>query len=892
MKRFLIALIALVIAAPLHAQTANQAQVRLVVVDETGAGIPAAAIVLTPASGAPITAVSDERGLATLPAVPVGAAQLHVEFPGFEPLDQPLNVKRGANNQSVTLKIAGLQEEVVVNDTASVEDRSGNSQTTTLEQSEIDQLPDDPDDLADVLTQMTGGQGAVFQVNGFRGGRLPSRDEIRQIRFRTNSFSADNHDAGRVQIEIITRPNVREWSGNANLGLRSDAFNARNPFATTKTPEDINRFNTGIRGPLVPGKTSIRLNIDGNRSTESDTIFALSPDGTQLAQSFRRPSDRTNVTAGIEHALTKNQTLRVEYRNSDGTNHNLGVGGFNLLERGYERTTSDRQLRAQVQGLVGKTTLNELRFQYDAQSNVQSSLSNARSIVVLDAFSAGGAGVASNGSSKTFELADNLDFNVGRKHAMRVGFLLDGGQYSNFDARNANGTFTFSSFDAYLAGIPTQYTERDGQVQTSFNAYQLGLYWQDDIRVNKAFSYSVGLRQEMQSLIDRKVNLMPRFGFTANPWGPKTTFRGGYGMFYDWYDTSLYDQTLRVNGVAQRDLLVLNPGYPEPFAGIDPIVLPGGRVQAASDLKLPFEHQASFSIERAVSQNLTLQAAYQMLRGRNQLRSVNINAPDENGIRPEQTVGTVTQIESSGKSVSDRVTINANYRFPARRMFVNANYNLGRLDNYADSALQLPANSLDPNAEWGPSSQDVRNRFNALVNFPIAAGFRMNTQINAQSALPYTITTGRDDNQDGVVNDRPEDVGRNSERGAARWDMSLRLGKTIGFGGARPGAGGQGGGRQGGGGGRRGGAAPAQLQQVGPGGGGRGPGGPGGGGGGGFFGDGANQRFTVEFYAQGNNILNRTNFVSYSGNRLSRYYLQPIAASQARRIEVGLQFRF
>ena len=56
---------------------------------------------------------------------------------------------------------------------------------------------------------MAGGSGAVFQVNGFRGGRLPSRDEIRQIRFRTNSFSADNHDAGRTQIEIITRPNVR-----------------------------------------------------------------------------------------------------------------------------------------------------------------------------------------------------------------------------------------------------------------------------------------------------------------------------------------------------------------------------------------------------------------------------------------------------------------------------------------------------------------------------------------------------------------------------------------------------------------------------------------------------------------------------------------------------------
>jgi hypothetical protein len=56
---------------------------------------------------------------------------------------------------------------------------------------------------------------------------------------------------------------------------------------------------------------------------------------------------------------------------------------------------------------------------------------------------------------------------------------------------------------------------------------------------------------------------MPRVGATWT--APlKLTVRGGYGIFYDWYDTGLYDQTLRVNGVDQRDLLIFNPGYPEP----------------------------------------------------------------------------------------------------------------------------------------------------------------------------------------------------------------------------------------------------------------------------------------------------------------------------------------
>ena len=178
---------------------------------------------------------------------------------------------------------------MVVSDLASIDDRSGNAQTTTLEQDEIDSLPDDPDELAEVLRQMTGGSGATFQVNGFRGGRLPSREEIRQIRFRTNSFSADNHDAGRTQIEIITRPNVREWSGNANMGLRTDVFNARNAFARTETPEEFRRFNMGFRGPIVAGKTSLRLSLDGNRSFDTPAIFALNEDGSIYRDQVRRP---------------------------------------------------------------------------------------------------------------------------------------------------------------------------------------------------------------------------------------------------------------------------------------------------------------------------------------------------------------------------------------------------------------------------------------------------------------------------------------------------------------------------------------------------------------------------------------------------------------------------
>ena len=899
MTRLLLAFILLVITTPLAAQqgaaqssnagTANQSQLRIIVMDETGAGIPAATIVVTPQGREPVTFNADDRGVASSPALPVGPVTVQVDYPGFNPHVSTLTLRRGAVNHTITLKIAGLTEEIVVNETQNADDQRGNALSTTLEQDEIDALPDDPEELAEVLTAMAGPGGATFVMNGFTGGRLPTREEIRTIRFRNNSFSADNHDAGRTQIEIVTRPNTN-WAGNANVNLRGDALNARQPQARIETPQQDTQFQFGIRGPIVARRTSFNFNANGVSGYRSEPIIAIDENGNAFDEYARSTNDQRNVRFGVEHALTTNQSLFFQFERNENDGRGQGVGGFNLPERASARSNNSNQGRFRLQGLVGRTSLNELRIQVNRNSNENWSVSDAPTIIVQDAFSAGGAGVNSRSRTEAFEIADNFDFNVGTRHQMRVGLILEADTYANFDERNKAGTFTFTTLENYRLGLPARYTRRDGTLDTKFNQYQLGFYWQDDIRLHRNFSLSLGLRNEMQSRIDDRVNLMPRVGFSLAPWGSQTTaVRGGYGLFYDWYEASLYDQTLRVDGVRQRDLMILFPGYPDPFsANAQTVILPSGRIQASPDLEMPRVHQASLGVSRRLGQNMELQVSYQMLRGRNQIRSINVNAPVD-GIRPDPTAGNVTQFESTGRSQSDSLSVQTMFRVPARQMFMRFSYTLGQSKNSADTATSLPSDSLNPDIDWGPSRQDIRHRVQAMAQVPVFLGVRTSVQFNAQSGAPYNLTTGEDPNNDGVFNERPFGVGRNSLRGEPTWGLNLNVSRRFAIGGSRTGTGGN---PQGPPAGVAPGGAPAAPLFTQGGGGGRGGfGGPGGRGGrpGGPEGS---SRYSVELFANANNVLNRVTRTGYTGNMLSPFFGQATGVGRPREINIGLRFNF
>ena len=64
----------------------------------------------------------------------------------------------------------------------------------------------------------------------------------------------------------------------------------------------------------------------------------------------------------------------------------------------------------------------------------------------------------------------------------------------------------------------------------------------------------------------------------------------------------------------------------------------------------------------------------------------------------------------------------------------------------------------------------------AYANVPLFKRLALGTSFRVQSALPYNITTGRDDNGDTISNDRPAGVTRNAARALINAMTDLRAG--------------------------------------------------------------------------------------------------------------------
>jgi hypothetical protein len=871
----LLCLFAVAVPAPGRAEDQSRGRLVVTVVDQTNAVIPAASVVVEQeetGSGLPVSAsaATSGVGVAVVDGLPDGRYTVTIRFAGFEPtVLREVRVRGRDTRLRATLKIAKLDEAVTVSrdrQTSALDPR-GSAFSSVLTREQIDALPDDPDEMEAALKALAP-PGSVIRVDGFTGGRLPPKSQIRSIRLpRMDMFAAQNHGGmgGMVFIDIMTMPGNGPLRGNADFNFLDDALNARNPFAPVKGAEQVRLYGYGLAGTIAPNRTSFTINGGGGYQYTSSSLLAALPDGSVATDAMRQPRDSYNVSARLDHAFNKDHALRASFDRDASSSRNLGVGGFNLFNRGFETRSSGNVLRLSENGPIGRRFFTDTRLQVKWSDTRSQSATEAPTIRVQDAFTSGGAQQSGGQRATEIELATDLDY-VRGAHSWRTGVLLEGGSYRADDMSNYLGTYTFASLADYAAGRPATYTRRVGDPNVRYSTWQAAAYLQDDWRISRSVLVSPGVRYGVQGHARDRVNLSPRI---AAAWSPfkngRLTLRGSYGYFYDWIAGDLYKQSVLIDGFRQRELNVASPSYPDPGAG--GATPPSNRYLWSEDLGLPNAHRLALGVERVVTQNGRLSVSYNRGWGRGLLRGRNLNTP-VGGVRPDASFANVVALESDASSRSQMVNVSYNLvRLDLRRLFMILNYTWSKSNSNTAGAYALPASGDDLSAEWGPAMGDIRHRAGASLNLAPFTNFSIGLNVRAQSGMPYNVTTGRDDNGDGVFNDRPAGVGRNSARGAAQWDVGGRLSYALGFGTPR---------QTGGGGG-------TQIAIHAGGGGGLAPG---------FGGGAADKRYRLEFYISAQNLLNRVNYTAYSYVMTSPLYGRPVAASQPRKFQVGMRFAF
>ena len=772
--------------------------------------------------------------------------------------------------REVTLPIEKVAESIAVgrDPATAASDPKSERFSNRLSKDQIEALPDDPDEMEKVLKEMAG-PGATIRVDGFRGGKLPPKAQIRSIRFSSAMFGAENHSAGHTFVDISTQPGLGPMRGGMDFTFRDGALNARNAFQSAKGPERTQQYNLNLSGTLRKERTSFSLSAGGASLYDSAYIFAAVP-GRSVNAPLRRPSDRMNVNLRVDHALNKAHTLRGSFQQNDNDLRNLGVGSFDLEDRAFTRTSSDSVLRLSESGPLARLWFAESRLQIRRASTDSVSGFEIPTVRVLDAFTSGGAQQAGGRRSTELEYATDIDYAT-HGHALRMGTLVEGGLYRSDSRTNYLGTFTFPSLADYNAGRPATYSRRSGDPLVAYSQWQGAFYFQDDWRARKNLTVNGGVRQEFQTHLPDHWNLAPRGGITWSPFkNGKTTVRAGGGLFYEWLDADTFEQTLRVDGTRQQDLVIVNPGYPDPLSGgVSQQVLPPGKYMLAGNLVMPKRALGLVALTQQLSQTFGLNLGYSHTSGWDRFRGRNVNAP-LNGVRPDPALGNVTDVESTAKLRVDSINAGINFNLPKRRTFLFANYAFNRQLSDADGAFGLPANSYDLAAEWGRVSGVPRHIASAVMNTGLTKAIRLAVSASARSGAPYNITTGRDDNGDTVFNDRPAGVARNSLTSHAFFDAAARVTYAFGFGEKPPATSGGGG-------------QMIMIRSV-------------GGGAGdllGSLGGGAdNKRVRIELFASASNLFNNVNPLGYSGVMTSPFFRQPTAAGPARKIDVGMKIGF
>src|ERR1700722_14475613 len=300
---FVVGCVLLCGAWSLGAQNISTAQLTGTVRDPQGAVIPGATVTITdPSKGFSRSVVSDGQGIYLVLELPPGGYTVTASAQGFTTLEQR-NVVLTVGAQSelgITLSLGG-SETVTVSSTADVIETQRSSQSTTVDQLKIMNLPTNGRNYinftltnSQIARDAAPSIGAIptsglnfggvrarsnsINIDGADAGdyisggtrTTVSQDAVQEFQIITNGFDAEYGRASGGVVNIVTKSGTNTTHGSAYGFLRNRYIQATNPFSTVYQPA-YTRVQAGftIGGAIIPNKTFYFFSAEITRRQET-----------------------------------------------------------------------------------------------------------------------------------------------------------------------------------------------------------------------------------------------------------------------------------------------------------------------------------------------------------------------------------------------------------------------------------------------------------------------------------------------------------------------------------------------------------------------------------------------------------------------------------------------
>ncbi len=769
-----------------------------VVLDPTGAVIRGASVQSIASNGRIESASSGRDGRWELACLAIGSYRIQISSPGFQSLETGLTQVRSDRPTSLTtrLKVQPVTEELDVDggvDTA----RSGGA--NVLSSKQLEGLAEDPDDLQRQLQALAAASGgmpgsALITVDGFQSpSTLPPKSSIQEVRINPDMFSAEYeyppYAGGR--IEVFTKPGQDKFHGAVFGVLGSHIWNTNDPFSTTGTPADKQREGFEFSGPLLSRKRAdFALDLDHRNIDENAVVNAtvLSSAGAPVLfnQTVATPQRLWLANARTGWQLGSKDTLTVSLAANDNSTENKGAGGLVLQEAGAFARVSEYDLRAINTTFIAKDLLHSTRVGLSWKMTEQIPTSTAAQVAVAGAFTGGGSTTGQlHDAERDLEFDDEVYLSL-KKHTVKAGVQLLGAFINDADPDTFNGSYVFGGGSApaldssgatititgleqyrrALAGLPggrpTTYSQTSGTAIVPLEQWTIAAYAQDDWKVSARLSVSAGLRYFAQTSPTVLKGVAPRTGLTY-AFGKKQTwvFHARTGLFYAPIASPTSLETVRLDGQQQRSLTVYSPVYKNPLGS--PASTPPIERQRrfSDDIGITPSSQSQVSVEHTFFKSWSVNANAYYTASWGVLRSFNANAPllfsasDDPAAAPRPFTPNLNLFEygRTGRFAGPFAFIGVNHF--AQRFSLISGYLYNGFRTNAENPTVFPQSTYQNSRDWARPTGSPAHSLFAVIIYSLPLKIGSTTNLSVASGAPYDVTTGFDNNGDGVFNDRP-----------------------------------------------------------------------------------------------------------------------------------------